>query len=110
MIFSGDRDGIKSAVPPASAEEIISSLDDGKIARTDKLFLPYAAKFRAESIQSLRGTAEMTDELCGRLINSAKSRPICISRFGSAGKALFGVTRAPCHAVFASRRACGRDK
>lgn len=72
MIFSGDRDGIKAAVPRASAEEIISSLDDGKIARTDKLFLPYAAKFRAECIQSLRETAEMTDELCGRLINSAK--------------------------------------
>lgn len=93
MIFSGDRDGISAAVPQASAEEIISSLDGGKIARTERLFLPYAAKFRAESIQSLRGTAEMTDELCGRLINSAKEATDFSSLVSGAQARLYSESR-----------------
>ena len=93
MIFSGDRDGIKAAVPPASAEEIISSLDEGKIASTENLFLPYSAKFRTENMQSLRGTAEMTDELCGRLIKSAKESTDFASLVSGAQARLYSESR-----------------
>lgn len=73
MIYSGDKEGIVSAVPKQSADAVINAMNHGKIASTERLFLPYAAHFRLSSTNLPSETAEMTDELFGRLIASARS-------------------------------------
>lgn len=73
MIYSGDKEGIRSAVPAPSAEAVIAAMDCGGLAMTEKLFLPYAAHFRLSYASLPSETAEMTDELFGRLIASARS-------------------------------------
>ncbi len=72
MIYSGDKEGIRAAVPAPSAEKVISAMDCGRAAMTERLFLPYAAHFRLSDVKSCSGTAEMTEELFGRLISCAK--------------------------------------
>lgn len=73
MIYSGDKERIRAAVPAPSAEKVIYAMDCGMIAMTERLFLPYAAHFRLSDVKSCSGTAEMTEELFGRLIASARS-------------------------------------
>ncbi len=72
MIYSGDKEGIKAAVPAPSAEKVIAAMDSGRTAMTERLFLPYAAHFRLSDVKSYSETAEMTEELFGRLISCAK--------------------------------------
>ena len=70
-IFGKGIDAVKSAVPGVSFDVIKKNEANGRIARAENLFLPYAAKFRTSEPDQFRNVAEINEELAARIINSA---------------------------------------
>ena len=71
-IFANDTATLKKSVPEATYDIIEENKNNGSIARAEKLFLPYAAKFRTAELSRFRGIAEMNEELASRIISSSR--------------------------------------